>query len=236
MEPAYIGASSESGKGGSLRRKRKELGGATTQVGESFGHYLTSGDIARMLHVDLKTIHNWVTQGHIQGSRTKGRHLRFERNRVVRFMREYGYPLPSHLGSVAPRVLVEESLEGPWLAPLRRAAQVVDAGGLFACSLVLSAEPCEVALVGLDQRLSHVLDFCRAVSEWGPTSGVALVGIGGKPQGRQAFLAAGGNAALSAARSADAKGLVLYLVGANAACPASAEFAVPPVLAAKAAR
>jgi hypothetical protein len=177
-----------------------------------------------MLHVDLKTIHNWVTQGHIQGSRTKGRHLRFERNRVVRFMREYGYPLPSHLGTPAPRVLVEGSLKGAWVTSLRKAAQVVDASGLFACSLVLSAEPCEVAVVGLDQQLSHVLDFCRAVSAWAPTSGVALVGVGSKPQARQAFLAAGGNATLAAAKSSDVKALVQYLVGANPNCPVSAEF------------
>jgi excisionase family DNA binding protein len=197
------------------------------QGNESFGHYLTSGDIARMLHVDLKTIHNWVTQGHIQGSRTKGRHLRFERNRVVRFMREYGYPLPSHLGTTAPRVLVESSLKGAWVTSLRRAAQVVDAPGLFACSLILSAEPCEVAVVGLDQALSHVLDFCRSVSAWGPTSGIALVGVGSKPQARHAFLAAGGNATLASAKSSDVKALVQYLVGANPMCPVSAEFANP---------
>lgn len=191
------------------------------------GHYLTSGDIARMLHVDLKTIHNWVTQGHIQGTRTKGRHLRFERNRVVRFMREYGYPLPSHLGTAAPRVLVEASLKGPWLASLRRVARVVEAPGLFACSLVLSAEPCEVAVIGLDRSSSHALEFARAVSAWGPTSGVALVGVGGKPQARHAFLAAGGNAALATPKASDVKALVQYLVGATPNCPPAAEFAVP---------
>lgn len=183
-----------------------------------------------MLHVDLKTIHNWVTQGHIQGSRTKGRHLRFERNRVVRFMREYGYPLPSYLSTPAPRVLVEGSLRGAWLTALRKAARVVDAPGLFACSLVLSAEPCEVAVVGLDQGLPQVLDFCRAVTHWGPTSGVALVGVGSRPQARQAFLAAGGNAALAPARPSDVKALVQYLVGAHSTCPTSAELADPAPL------
>jgi len=180
-----------------------------------------------MRHVDLKTIHNWVTQGHIQGSRTKGRHLRFERNRVVRFMREYGYPLPSYLGTPALRVLVESSLRGAWLTALRKAARVVDAPGLFACSLVLSAEPCEVAIVGLDQGLSHVLDFCQAVTNWGPTSGVALVGVGSRPRARQAFLAAGGNATLAPARSSDVKVLVQYLVGAYPTCPVAAELADP---------
>lgn len=181
-----------------------------------------------MLHVDLKTIHNWVTQGHIRGSRTKGRHLRFERNRVVQFMREYGYTLPTYLGTARPRVLVEAELRGPWLQPLRRVAEVVEGEGLYHCSLVLGSEPCELALVGLDHSLPRVLEFCTAVSSWDGTSGVALVGIGAKSPARQSFLAAGGTAALSERKSADVRSLVQYLVGASASYPASAEFAADP--------
>lgn len=223
----WDGEPCDSEKGGRLPRKRKELGAATANGAESLGHYLTSGDIARMLHVDLKTIHNWVTQGHIRGSRTKGRHLRFERNRVVRFMREYGYPLPSYLGTSTPRVMVEASLTGPWLAALRKVATIVESEGLFACSLVLGSEPCEVAIVGLDQALPRVIEFCSAVMSWEATSGVALVGVGSKLQARHAFLAAGGTAALSANKGADLKALVQYLVGASPTCPASIEFADP---------
>ncbi len=210
-----------------MPRKRKESGIATTIGAEFLGHYLTSGDIARMLHVDLKTIHNWVTQGHIRGSRTKGRHLRFERNRVVRFMREFGYPLPSYLGIAEPRVLVEASLNGAWLGPLRRVATIVESEGLFACSLLLGSEPCEVALVGLDHTLPRVLEFCSAVAAWEPTSGVALVGVGSKLQARQAFLTAGGTAALGSNKGSDIKALVQYLVGASSTSPASAEFMAP---------
>lgn len=211
-------------KGGSLPRKRKDFGGLPSQDQEPLGQFLTSGDIARMIHVDLKTIHNWVTQGHIQGTRTKGRHLRFERNRVVRFMREYGYPLPATLGLAPPRVLVESSLKGPWLSQLKRTARVVEVLGLFSCSLQLGSEPCEVAILGLDQQLPAVLDFCKAVAAWAPTSGVVLVGLGAKPQGRQAFLAAGGSVALAPTKASDVRALVQYLVGASPSCPSSAEF------------
>lgn len=207
-----------------MPRNRKELE-TTTETNESLGHYLTSGDIARMLHVDLKTIHNWVTQGHIRGSRTKGRHLRFERNRVVQFMREYGYPLPRYLGTATPRVLVEASLKGPWLGHLRRVAEVVEGEGLYRCSLVLGSEPCELAFVGLDHSLSRVLEFCEAVSAWDSTSGVALVGVGTKQPARHSFLAAGGTAVLSVDKSSDVRALVQYLVGASSNCPSSVEFA-----------
>lgn len=207
-----------------MPRKRKDTR-STVGGAEPLGQYLTSGDIARMLHVDLKTIHNWVAQGHIQGTRTKGRHLRFERNRVVRFMREYGYPLPEYLGTAPPRVVVDASAKGPWVASLRRATQLVECDSLFACSLVLGAEPPEVTLVGLDQALPRVLEFCTAVSSWEATSGVALVGIGSKPQARQAFLDAGGRVALSEGKASEVRSLVQYLVGAGSTCPASAEFA-----------
>lgn len=38
--------------------------------------------------------------------RTAGRHLRFRRNDVVRFLRAHGYPLPDALTSVRPRVML----------------------------------------------------------------------------------------------------------------------------------
>lgn len=38
---------------------------------------LTTPAVARMIGVDLKTVHNWVVKGKIKHFRTPGRHLRF---------------------------------------------------------------------------------------------------------------------------------------------------------------
>lgn len=69
---------------------------------------LTASDVARLCHVDLKTIHNWVERGEIQHFRTPGRHLRFRRADVVEFLRRFGYPIPSDLESGPPRLALLE--------------------------------------------------------------------------------------------------------------------------------
>jgi excisionase family DNA binding protein len=188
--------------------------------------HLTSGDIARMLHVDLKTIHNWVTQGHIEGARTKGRHLRFARSEVVRFMRKYGYGIPSAVGTPPARVLVLRDTKGTWLPLLRRAASVVEAPDLFAAALMLATEPFEVVVVGLDSELPRVHDFTRAVKAWKPTCSVVLVGLGSKPAARRSFLAVGGSMALPLSNAAELKAIVQFVVGASAAQPSSVEMPV----------
>lgn len=62
----------------------------------------TAQDVAHFCEVDLKTIHNWVARSKIPHRRTEGRHLRFRRNHVVRFLREHGYPIPPELSDVKP--------------------------------------------------------------------------------------------------------------------------------------
>ena len=79
--------------------RRIALSGHTAAHGGEDGRALTAGDLSRILHVDLKTVHNWVAAGHLFGRRTAGRHLRFARASVVRFARQYGYPIPTGLGA-----------------------------------------------------------------------------------------------------------------------------------------
>lgn len=47
---------------------------------------LTTPAVARMIGVDLKTVHNWVAKGEIKHFRTPGRHLRFEFCDVMEFI------------------------------------------------------------------------------------------------------------------------------------------------------
>lgn len=54
--------------------------------------------------MDLKTVHHWADRGKVPHFRTDGRHLRFRRNDVVRFLRAHGYPLPDALVRARPTV------------------------------------------------------------------------------------------------------------------------------------
>ena len=62
--------------------------------------FLTTTDLATICEVDLKTIHNWADKGKLQHFRTPGRHLRFEREHVVEFLKHFGYPVPKELRDV----------------------------------------------------------------------------------------------------------------------------------------
>lgn len=64
----------------------------------------TAQDVARFCEVDLKTIHHWADAGKIPHHRTLGRHLRFRRNDIVRFLRAHGYPLHSAITTARPTV------------------------------------------------------------------------------------------------------------------------------------
>lgn len=59
---------------------------------------------ADFCEVDLKTVHHWADRAKVAHFRTDGRHLRFRRNDVVRFLRSHGYPLPDALVRARPTV------------------------------------------------------------------------------------------------------------------------------------
>jgi hypothetical protein len=60
--------------------------------------------VADFCEVDLKTVHHWADRGKVAHFRTDGRHLRFRRNEIVRFLRAHGYPLPEALVRARPPV------------------------------------------------------------------------------------------------------------------------------------
>lgn len=73
-------------------RKRAALKAAPAEPRRPL--FYTAQDVARFCEVDLKTVHHWADRGKVLHHRTDGRHLRFRRNDVVRFLRGHGYPLP----------------------------------------------------------------------------------------------------------------------------------------------
>lgn len=70
------------------------------------GSLYTAQALADFCEVDLKTVHHWADRGKVRHFRTDGRHLRFRRNDVVRFLRAHGYPLPDVLVRARPTVAV----------------------------------------------------------------------------------------------------------------------------------
>jgi len=73
---------------------KKKMKKKIVRRGKAVDELFTAPEVAEILNVDLKTIHNWVNRGSIKAFRTPGRHLRIRRGDVLRFMKEFGYPVP----------------------------------------------------------------------------------------------------------------------------------------------
>lgn len=83
------------------------------------GSVYSAQALANFCEVDLKTVHHWADRGKVAHFRTEGRHLRFRRNDVVRFLRAHGYPLPDALVRARPALslaLAPALLEGAALS------------------------------------------------------------------------------------------------------------------------
>jgi len=57
----------------------------------------TAPQLAAICEVDVKTIHNWANLGTIRYFKTPGNHLRFLKEDILKFLKEYNFPLPEDL-------------------------------------------------------------------------------------------------------------------------------------------
>lgn len=191
------------------------------------GYHLTSGDISRLLQVDLKTVHNWVGRGQIQGRRTEGRHLRFARPEVVRFLRSVGQPVPAFLGNAPARLVVDTNGRGlgALARSLARGCEVSPCNGLFGCSLFVAGGQHEVAVLDLDSYAPRLTEeFVRAVRAWNVSEQLCLVGVASKTSTQRHFLRAGGDATVDAGGEQQLRAVIRWLIGATDGRPKGAQF------------
>jgi len=75
---------------------------------------LTTGEVARLCHVTIRTVIKWFEKGHLKGYKIPGsRDRRFAREDVLQFMKEHGIPLTDRdlEPSARKRVLVVDDDE-----------------------------------------------------------------------------------------------------------------------------
>jgi excisionase family DNA binding protein len=195
-------------------RRARESGGPHSERGTDGVRSLTAGDLARLLRVDLKTIHNWVHQGHLFARRTEGRHLRFERVEVVRFLRRLGHKVPAPLGKAVPRVLIS----GPGAPP--RGGRASRGPRFFDSVLELAFGAYEVFVLALDEHepslTEALLDALRARPE---THALSLVGTSRRVGRLRAFIRGGGDVALPSGSSRDIAAAARFLTGGRSSPP-----------------
>jgi excisionase family DNA binding protein len=151
-------------------------------------HRLTAGQIARILGIDLKTVHNWAERGKLRGPRTKGRHLRVLHAEVVRLARRRGTVLPAEFTERPLQVaLVGYAADAP-------APGMTSFPHFFDGLLAVSSGDFDVAVLPLERLSGTVLAELMAALHKRPlTLGIGLVGVGADAEAGAQFRAVGGD-------------------------------------------
>lgn len=166
--------------------------------------------LADICEVDLKTVHHWAERGKIAHHRTEGRHLRFRRNDVVKFLRAHGYPLPASITRARP-IAALALISAPEGSPLTLDELAKRLGSRFstrrfaspflALANLVAEEPDVLVLDGGDVTLS-VRHVVSALKSEPATSWIALAVVGGDEPLADAMREAGADVALAAADAA----------------------------------
>lgn len=61
------------------------------------GSALRSGEVSRLLGVTIRTVHNWVRERGLPCYETPGKHKRFKRHELARWLRDVDMPVPAEL-------------------------------------------------------------------------------------------------------------------------------------------
>jgi excisionase family DNA binding protein len=173
---------------------------------------VTSGQLARLVGVTLKTIHRWVDSQELQGWQTDGRHRRFHRTEVVRLLRRLKAPVPRALADT-PCHFIAVGFDAP--SELERYAQVGSAvlcDGFFDAALVMGAGHFELCLIDVERfELRWTAALLAALRRRPSTAGMASLGVAQSALMRRAFLRHGGDAAIPDLSEVDTT--LSYLVG-----------------------
>jgi CheY-like chemotaxis protein/predicted RNA binding protein YcfA (HicA-like mRNA interferase family) len=72
----------------------------------------TTHDLSRLLHVNPRSVINWIEQDLLQSFRTPGGHRRVRHEDLIAFLRKHKIPMPASLTAGSFNVLVVENDEG----------------------------------------------------------------------------------------------------------------------------
>lgn len=176
----------------------------------------TATEVARFCQVDLKTIHNWADRGEIRHFRTPGRHLRFQRNDVLDFLRKYGYPIPDSLGADHPRVLViaDAAVQVDAIVDaLASPFETEGSGSVVRGLLSLGAKAPDALVVAGEPDGLDVRELIEGLSELPTTRHMRVVLFGGAREGREPSSPEGATARVEAGDLEELRSVLEALMG-----------------------
>jgi excisionase family DNA binding protein len=162
----------------------------------------TTHEVSRLLHVNPRSVINWIDQNLLPSYRTPGGHRRIRREDLLAFVRKHQIPTPQSLmddGNFSVLIVDdEEEITQIIKAYFERKGgfQVrTVSDGISALLEVGRAKP---DLLVLDIMIPGVdgVEVCRRI-KGGPSASTIIIAISGQPEMEKRILQAGGDAFLT---------------------------------------
>ena len=161
----------------------------------------TTHEVSRLLHVNPRSVINWIEQNLLASYRTPGGHRRIRREDLLAFLRKHQIPTPAVLVDEKFNVLIVEDEEE--IAAILRAYFERQGGfdihcandGITALIEVGRAKP---NLLILDIMIPGVdgIEVCRRIKA-DATNQTAIIAISGQPEWENRILQAGADSFMS---------------------------------------
>jgi len=161
----------------------------------------TTHDLSRLLHVNPRSVINWIEQDLLQSFRTPGGHRRVRHEDLLVFLRKHKIPIPAALTSGTFNILVIDNNDG--------IAQTIETSSEGQNSFKVSTAKDGISallavgrqrpdLIILDLKISGVdgVEVCRQIKA-DPASQTAVLAIGDQAGDADPALAAGADAFLA---------------------------------------
>jgi excisionase family DNA binding protein len=162
----------------------------------------TTHEVSRLLHVNPRSVINWIDQNLLPSYRTPGGHRRIRREDLLAFVRKHQIPTPQSLmddGNFSVLIVDdEEEITQIIKAYFERKGGFQISTVSDGISALLEVGRAKPDLLVLDIMIPGVdgVEVCRRIKA-GPSASTIIIAISGQPELENKILQAGGDAFLT---------------------------------------
>jgi excisionase family DNA binding protein len=161
----------------------------------------TTHDVSRLLHVNPRSVINWIEQDRLQSFRTPGGHRRIRHDDLLSFLRKHQIPVPSALAGVQFGVLVvtdDADTTDLLRTHFEKAAGFTVTTASDGISAMIELGRARPDLMILDVKISGVdgADVCRRIKN-DRTNKTAILAMSVQPEDKERIMQAGADGFLT---------------------------------------
>jgi excisionase family DNA binding protein len=158
----------------------------------------TTHEVSRLLHVNPRSVINWIEQNLLASYRTPGGHRRIRREDLMAFLRKHQIPIPAALVEEKFSVLIvedEEDITDIIRTFFERQGEYEIRSATDGISALIEVGRSKPDLIILDIMIPGVdgLEVCRTIKA-GATNKSAIIAISGQSEWQNRILQAGADA------------------------------------------